>query len=307
MEENLIEKLEEEQKNAEILKQEDEGLKEAKKRALLDCFVRSYHFKHFSVRVFSDHFAHKLISEKEYQEVSKDLVVQMYQLNPEFEGTEDEALEWMVEHKVAPAILGRNSFCEKKLVEFAENWGRQYFIFDSAYDTFGYRNYFPKLKVYEIDRAEMIEEKKQRLAQGRVKNIKVEFVPYDDQKQNWKEAILQTEYDLEKKVFCNLMGVSYRMSKEMFIDTLKQLSSIMCERSQIVLDYTMDPRVENFYSYGEIYNLLEENGFEILDYLDDIMVTKSYFQIYNAINAKHRMLSLNACSYCFAVKKSGSN
>lgn len=302
-EQAILNKEIEKQTTNKISQIEDTELNKRKKEALVDCFVRTYHLKRFSTRVFTDFFAHRLISDEEYSNISKEITENIYKYKPDFDGTDNEALDWMVEKKYAPAILGRNCYCENKLIEFAQNWGQQYIVFDAAYDTFGHRNFISKLKVYEIDQKEMIEEKKRRLLDGRVRKEKSKLVPYDSQNKNWKEAILQTDYDQEKKTFCNLMGISYRISKDNFADLITQISNIVCERSQIVFDFSMDTRQENWYTYEEIYYLLEEKGFELIECLDNVTINEKYFKIFNSINSQHMMFPPNNCNYCLAIKR----
>ena len=114
----------------------------------------------------------------------------------------------------------------------------QYLIFASGYDTFAYRNNIKNLKVFEIDKSEMIEDKIRRLKQNKLDYSKVNFIKCDFTNKDWINSIINSNYDKNQISFNSLFGISYYLTKEEFFNMLKSISSILCSGSNIVFDYS---------------------------------------------------------------------
>ena len=83
--------------------------------------------------------------------------------NSSFVGSYEDALKQIVNNQLSPSVLGRSAFYERFLKNVYKLGCKQYLIFASGYDTFGYRNNLNDLKVFEIDRETMINDKISRL------------------------------------------------------------------------------------------------------------------------------------------------
>ena len=96
--------------------------------------------------------AEKILSKEEYSNISKEMIKEIKFFNPSFVGSDKDALKWIVNNQLSPSVLGRSAFCERFLKNAYKLGCKQYLIFASGYDTFGYRNNLNGLKVFEIDR-----------------------------------------------------------------------------------------------------------------------------------------------------------
>ena len=76
--------------------------------------------------------------------------------NRDFDGTEEDAIKWIVNNQIGPSVLGRSAF-NKRSLETAMRFGcKQYLVYASGYDT-STLNY--KIKCFEIDKSEMIDDR----------------------------------------------------------------------------------------------------------------------------------------------------
>ena len=84
--------------------------------ALVSAFARAYHYINNDTRVFSDPFAKKMLTDEEYSAISQNMSRGISFFAPEFHGTPEEALRYIVDHQLAPSVLARSAFweCSKK-------------------------------------------------------------------------------------------------------------------------------------------------------------------------------------------------
>lgn len=294
-------------------------MEEKNMTALISCFARCYHYKNNDIRVFSDNMAEKILSKEEYNNISKEMVKGIKFFNPTFSGSDEDALRWIVNNQLSPSVLGRSAFCEKSL-ENAYGLGcRQYLIFASGYDTFGYRNNLGDLKVFEIDREVMINDKIRRLDLNNVNHDLVNYVKCDFTDKNWVNKINESSYHNDRLSFCSLLGISYYLSKDEFYGMLKNISNMICEGSSIVVDYPSyeeskstlineklasgaGEEMKSKYSFNELEKELSNMGLYIYEHLNDEEMTKEYFENYNK-NNKDKMVAPKSVGYCLVVKK----
>lgn len=107
--------------------------------------------------------AKKILSKEEYSNISKEMIKGIKFFNSSFVGSYEDALKQIVNNQLSPSVLGRSAFYERFLKNVYKLGCKQYLIFASGYDTFGYRNNLNDLKVFEIDRETMINDKISRL------------------------------------------------------------------------------------------------------------------------------------------------
>lgn len=288
--------------------------------ALVSCFVRSYHYKNNKYRIFSDCIAEKILSSTEYNSIATNMAKGIKFFNPNFMGTEETALKWVVDNQLSPSVLGRSCFCEKSLFNAIKLGCEQYLIFASGYDTFAYRNNISNLKVFEVDRREMIEDKIKRLDNSKLDYSKVNFIKCDFTIDNWVDSLTDSIYDNNQISFSSLLGISYYLTKKEFFHMIKCLSNIMCNGSSIVFDYptyeegkevkineklasSANEEMKSKYSYKEIENILSENGLLIYEHLNNEDMTNNYFKNYNTLNPNNKIVAPKGVCYCLAVKK----
>ena len=118
--------------------------------------------------------------------------------NPNFKGSKEEALKWIVDHQLSPSVLLRSAFCKEAIEEMKEKGCKQYLDFASGYDSFAYM-YQNKMNVFEIDKQEVIDDKRQRCQNVDIKNV--QFLSIDLGKDNWIDRLLESSYQ-ENQHFC---------------------------------------------------------------------------------------------------------
>ena len=189
--------------------------------ALVSRFVRVYHYQNNPYRIFSDTLAHQILGEEDYHAIASKLGKGIQFFNPKFTGSEEEALRWIVDYQLSPSVLGRSVFCEASLKTAYRLGCRQYLIFASGYDTFSYRNDLDNLKVFELDKEEMIQDKIRRLKISKIDNTKANFISCDFREENWILSLRNSTYQENKLSFSSLLGISYYLKKEDFSKILK--------------------------------------------------------------------------------------
>ena len=295
-------------------------MEEKNMTALVSCFARSYHYKNYKYRIFNDSVAEKILSKEEYNSIASNMTNGINFFNPNFVGTKEEALRWIVDNQLSPSVLGRSAFCENSLLNAIRFGCKQYLIFASGYDTFAYRKKLNCLKVFEIDRTEMIQDKIRRLENSKIDYSMVNFIKADFTDKNWSDAIINSSYNKNEISFSSLLGISYYLSKEDFAITIKHISNIVCDGSSIVFDYQTyedsretktneqlaneaNEQMKSKYSYKDIEKILSKNGFLIYEHLNNVEMTNNYFDKYNTLKPNNKIIAPKGVCYCLAVKR----
>ena len=289
--------------------------------ALVSAFARAYHYINNDIWVFADPFAEIILTDEEYSAISQNMSQGISFFAPEFRGTPEEALRYIVDHQLAPSVLARSAFCEYAIENAVRIGCGQVVLYACGYDTFSLRNQHKELKIYELDRPEMIGDKQNRIRQiGLGLSCPVEYIGCDLSLPSWKEALTHRGFDSGKPSFGSLLGISYYLSEEEWGHLIGTISSFACEGSAICFDYPLaedgaesqrnralaaaagEP-MKAKYSYGEMEALLSEAGFLIYEHMNAAEATEAFFREYNQKNAEHRMTAPDGVGYCLAVKK----
>lgn len=295
-------------------------MEEKNMTALVSCFARSYHYKNNKLRIFSDDIAGKILTNNEYNSISNNMAKGIKFFNPKFVGNREEGLRWIVDNQLSPSILGRSTFCEKSLETAIKMGCRQYLIFASGYDTFAYRNKFENLKVFEIDKKEMIEDKIKRLHNSNIDCSNISYIKCDFNNETFISSVLNSNYNKQELSFNSLLGISYYLTKEEFVMMIKVICSNICNGSSIVIDYPTYERsretkinedlaykaqeeMKAKYTYQEMEELLESNGLLIYEHLNNQEMTNNYFEKYNTLNPNHLIIAPKGVEYILAVKQ----
>lgn len=277
--------------------------------ALVSCFVRAYHTENSNIKVYNDAFASKILTKEEYFNIASNMTSGIKFFNPNYEG--DEPLKWIVNNNIGPSVLARAAFNEKHLFNDIKLGLEQYVIIASGYDTIGYK-VNKKIKVFELDKKEIIEDKIKR-----TKNFDNENISYIscDFNENWILDLLNLGYDKNKKTFCSLLGISYYLLKSTFSKTIKLLSDNMPKGSSIIFDYPneyKETKTEELaklaneemkinYSYDEILKIAKLSNMQIYEHLESVQIDNTYFYDYNTLNTI-KLKAPKGVSYCLLVK-----
>lgn len=287
----------------------------------MSLFLRAYHFKNNSERIFADDKAEKLLTGEEYENICENLASGVSFFLPGFTGSKTEALRLIADGKLAPPVLLRSVFSEKALDNAVMLGTKQVVSFASGYDTYPFRTEYEKLTVFELDLPDMIRDKLERVKRAGLKErCKTEYIGCDLSKDSLSGLLFGAGFDREALTFGSLLGFSYYLKKDDLKKLVDEIASLWCEGSAIVFDYPMTESGEESecartlagganepmkakYTYREIESILSGAGFLIYEHLDGQSATKAFCDGYNKKNPEHEIRSPKGVGYVLAVKK----
>ena len=284
--------------------------------ALVSLFARAYHQKNKDIKIFDDLLSTKLITEKEYEMIGLNMSQGISFFNPTFKGSEEEALKWIVDHQLSPSVLVRSAFCKEAIEEMKEKGCQQYLDFASGYDSFAYY-YQNQMHVFEIDKKEVIEDKRQRCKDVDIENI--QFLSIDLSQENWINALLQSDYQEDQLSISSMLGLSYYLTKDEFKKMLKQLSKYLLKGSRLVFDYPSiqesketkinemlakeaDESMKAKYSFAELKEILNQCHLTIIQHENHQTVTEKYISNYNVYYKDDPIKAPEGVCYCVVEK-----
>ncbi|GAA0596817.1 class I SAM-dependent methyltransferase [Virgibacillus siamensis] len=297
--------------------------------ALVSAFARAHHSKQKEIKIFDDYLAKEVLTRQEYNQIAGYMSKGIDFFNPSFDGTEDKALQWVVDNQLSPSPLGRAAFSEEMLENAVKIGAEQYLIFAAGYDTFAYRqpDWAENIEVFELDHPDMIADKQKRvhdIAEQRPANL--HYVAVDFEKDYWQSRLFDCKaFDQNKNSFCSLLGISYYLSKENFSGVVQVLSKYIPKGSSVIFDYpdentytenagertkkqvaiaeAANEKMYASYSYLEMEKLLADNSFLIYEHLTPDEITERFFKKYNEAYPQHQMTAFDNVNYCLAVKR----
>lgn len=284
------------------------------------CFSRAYHYKNNSVWIFKDDYADKLLGEREYGSIAENMIQGIEFFAPGFSGTKEDALRFVVNQQLSPSVLGRSAFNEKHLRNEIRLGTKQYVLFAAGYDTFSFRNDNNNIHIFELDLPKMIED---RINHEEAAGLKAPdnriMIPCDLSKVEWTNVLTQNGYDINKKSFGSLLGISYYLDKKSFGELIHNISNVFCKGSSICFDFPVwntseesrkteslakeaDEEMKSRYEYKELEKILEDNHFLIYEHLDENEMTRQFFDDYNRKSDGMSMHAPQGVEYIMAVK-----
>lgn len=289
--------------------------------ALVSAFARAYHYRNNTEWVFADSLAEKMLTEKEYEEISKSMSEGIAYFAPGFTGSQEAALRFIVDHQLAPSVLARSVFCEQAIDNAIQIGCRQIAVFACGYDTFSLRTGNKTLTVFELDKQEMIEDRQNRIIHSGLQPVcLVEYVGCDLSMPSWTSALLKAGFHPGEQSFGSLLGISYYLSKKEFSNLLGGISAIWNEGSAVCFDFPLSEggmesrrnqelaaaageQMKAQYTCAELEALLSEAGFLVYEYMNAADATEAFFAKYNRQHPSHGMAAPSGVGYCLAVKK----
>lgn len=283
--------------------------------ALISSFARLYHSKNSNIKIYDDIYASKLISEDEYNKISETMKNGINFFNPNYNG--DNPLKWIINNNLAPSVLARSAFNEHHLLNEIKLGLKQYLILASGYDTSAFK-VNKKLKVFELDKKEMIEDKLNRINNAKLDTTNITYVKTNFNS-NWLNDLLGSSYNKCEKTFCSMLGISYYLDKDIFKNTIKELSNIMPKGSAILFDYPnifetekeitnkklasgANEEMKSLYSYNDIERISEESNMLIYEHLNYDDINNTYFYDYNTLNPNDKVNAPMGVSYAILIK-----
>lgn len=284
--------------------------------ALVSLFARAYHQKEKEVKIFEDELSMYLLSDQEYEMIGLNMSQGIQFFNPRFKGNQQEALEWIVDHHLSPSVLIRSALCKEVIDKMLEKGYKQYLDFASGYDSFAYM-YQNKIKVFEIDKQEVINDKKQRCKNVDIKNI--QFLPIDLSQENWIDVLLQSSYQEDQLSISSMLGLSYYLTKDEFKKMLEQLSKHLLKGSRLVFDYPSiqegletqknealakeaKETMKAKYSFEQLKEILDLYSFKVIRH-DDYRITLDSLVQYNEYYKNNPIIAPKGVCYCVVEKE----
>ena len=284
--------------------------------ALVSLFARAYHQKSKDIKIFDDPLSTKLITKKEYEMIRLSMSQGISFFNPNFKGSKEEALKWIVDHQLSPSVLLRSAFCKEAIEEMKEKGCKQYLDFASGYDSFAYY-YQNQMHVFEIDKKEVIEDKRQRCKDVDIENI--QFLSIDLGKDNWINRLLESTYQENQLSVCSLLGLSYYLTHDQFKRLLKEISKHIIKGSRLVYDYPSyqesdetrksevlakeaNETMRAKYSFEQLKEILDLCHLKIVRH-DDYRITLDSLIHYNEYYKDNPIIAPKGVCYCVAEKE----
>lgn len=289
--------------------------------ALVSTFARAYHYRNNTSHVFADPLAEKMLTEEEYASISGNMARGISFFAPEFRGTPEQALRFIVDRQLAPSVLARSAFCERALSNAVRLGCRQILIAACGYDTFSLRTGNEGLTVFDLDLPEMIEDRRRRIEKAFLEPAcRVRSVGCDLSEPSWAQMLTEAGFDPEKTFFGSLLGISYYLTEEEFRRLLRTLSGLSREGSSLCFDYPQSEGgresrrnrqlaagagepMKAEYTCEKLEALLSEAGFLLYEHLNAKEATEAFFTTYNSEHAGHPMAAPEGVGYVLAVRK----
>lgn len=268
-------------------KKEHTAPADASMTALMSAFSRAYVNEHSKAPVFRDEFAAKLFSQEEYRQIEGFITA-----------GGGNAAEY-VNTNLAPTPLARSRFCEDCLETAVRTGTSQYVILGCGYDTFEFRNTHNKLRIFEIDRAETIQDKLSRIRRAGLEiGDNVRYIQADLSKESLKSVLERNGFDSGKKTFFSCLGLLYYLTEEEISKLFESIAGFAAAGSTVAFDFADShlfssdvPRVKNMlamaeqtgepmrscFGYSELEKMLEQHSFLIYEFLNREEIQSRYF------------------------------
>jgi methyltransferase (TIGR00027 family) len=137
-------------------------------------------------------------------------------------------------------MVARSRYTEDKLAEAVAKGVRQYVVLGAGLDTFGYRNPFPAVRVFEVDHPATQAWKRERLqAAGIAIPDELSFVAIDFEKQTLHAELAAAGFRTADPAFFSWLGVAPYLTREAFEGTLRFVAA-MPVGSGVAFDFAVE-------------------------------------------------------------------
>ena len=275
--------------------------------ALITAYARAYHATHDDPRIFDDFLADRLFSAEEHALFNRQMAASLAYKDPQAAAAnpdEATALAKVMQLQNGPITLSRSRYTEDCLDEALTQGVKQYVILGAGMDTFAFRRgeLAGRLEVFEVDHPATQALKQQRVAQaGWRQPLNLHYVPLDFANGSLAAALKDAGYHRSQLSFFSWQGVTYYLSRDAIMATLKDIAGLAARDSTLVFDYmdrsAFDPlkasrRMQLLHSAvqqagepmksgfepQELGEELGRLGFKLVENLDPITIEQRYFQ-----------------------------
>lgn len=282
--------------------------------AKISAFVRAYHMNNSNIKIYNDRYATKILYDEEYKEIYKNLKEGIKFFNPNYNG--NNPVGYIVNNYIGPTVIFRSTFNYKYLMNEIKLGLKQYVLIGSGYDTSSYL--VNKLvKVFELDKDNVIEDKVKRINNLKIDNSNVCYVGVDFNV-GFINQLLNNKFDKNIKTMVSILGVSYYLDENVFFNMLKSIGDILTVGSIILFDYPCEyndsdknrvlasgakEEMKSVIKYLDIVEFCDKNNFYIVENVDYKNIEKDYFYDYNTINPDNLLKVVKDVNCCVLVKK----
>lgn len=283
--------------------------------ALVSLFARVYHTRNSNIKIYNDIYGDTLLGD-DYTNIYNSVRDGIKYFDKDYNG--DNPVEYIVNNYLAPSVLARLIFNEDMFLNEIRLGCRQYLILASGYDTSGYK-VNNGIKVFELDKEGVIKDKIERIKRSGIDNGNVNYIGVDFNK-DWIYKLFDYGFDMNIKTHVSLLGISYYLDRDVFKNTIKEISDIIPVGSSILFDYpnvdVTDKEIVNrdlareakcdmrsVYSRDDIIDICNISNTDIYVYMNYDDINNRYFYNYNTINVNNRIMAPRGVSYVMLVKR----
>jgi methyltransferase (TIGR00027 family) len=254
--------------------------------ALFTAFSRGYHCAHDHPRIFVDPLAFSLLPLEERARIEALLLEGFRDANPlaaaAFADAQS-AMGWLMQSGAAASILlSRAKYAEECLEQSIGSGVSQYVILGAGLDSFAFRRpeLLERLVLFEVDHPATQAYKRQRLAElGWAHPANVHYLPMDFTSQGLVAGLADSAFDPCLRTFFNWLGVTYYLSREAVLATLREIAQVAVCGSSLVFDYLdceafvpekCAPRVQRMLNHVELLGEPMQTGFDPLTLAEEL-------------------------------------
>lgn len=209
--------------------------------AMITAYVRAYHAMHGTPKIFDDFLAYRLFKEEERTFFGQNLAESLKFLNPESaELCPDQSTALALVMRDQTIGVSRARYTEDNLETAVKQGVQQYVILGAGFDTFAFRrpDMLGQLQVFEVDHPATQASKRQRLAELDWElPEQLHFIPVDFTKESLSAVLKQSTYYRQTLSFFSWLGVTYYLTRDVVLSTLRAIADIAPSGSTIIFDY----------------------------------------------------------------------
>ena len=213
--------------------------------AMGTAFMRAYHAAHDQPRIFDDFLAQHLFTPEEVQIIEERHLAAFQRFDPAGAAAcpdRASALAGWMRSNGAPAIVFSRARYTEDILEAAvrQQEVKQYVILGAGMDTFAWRrpDLLARLDVFEVDHPGTQAHKRQRLREvSREHPARLHFIPVDFSLENLAKALGRSAYEPQAPSFFSWLGVTYYLTRDVALATLRAVARVAPPGSTIVFDY----------------------------------------------------------------------
>lgn len=212
--------------------------------AQMTAYSRGYHYENDTPRIFDDSLANLFLTQEERISIEEQIMAAMATINPAGAAAFPDrtaSLKWMMQASAAaPIVLARARYAEDLLETAMEKGVGQYVILGAGLDTFCFRrpDLLRNLAVFELDHPATQTYKQNRIQElGWKHPASLSYIPVDFTRDSLATMLRRSSYDPRIPTFFSWLGVTYYLSRNDILATLRNIARTSPTGSALVFDY----------------------------------------------------------------------